>query len=224
MPIVSTLIVVGLFVLIGAWWFSETQRIKRALRGAEMVQIAQYPHGGLKRIVGKLSMNEEPLVAPLTGRPCAAYEVVLEQLRSSGKSSSWHTVFREIEVRPFTLDDGTGRAFVEPSEAKLVITRDERSQSGTFDDPTPREQAFLDMYGQSGEGWVFNKTLRYSEGVLEPGEDVAVLGRGAVSFDDRPAQDPHAGGYRQGSQSTKVTLRAGPKDPLYISDDPSTLY
>lgn len=224
MPLTAILIIVGLFVVFAAWWWSEANRVKRKIRKAELVQIAKYPHGGLKRIVGKLSMDREPLVAPLTGRPCAAYEVVVEERRSSGKSSSWHTLVREVELLPFILDDGTGRAFVDPTGAKLAITSDERSQSGTFDDATEREEAFLARHGQSSEGWVFNRSLRYREGVLEIGEDVAVLGRGALSFDDRPAQSPHDGGYRQGGQATKVRVCAGPKDPLYISDDTSTLY
>lgn len=68
--------VVGLLI----WWFSDKRKIKRALRNAERVAIADYPHGGLKRIVGRLSIEGNALQAPLSGRWCAAYEVIVQEL------------------------------------------------------------------------------------------------------------------------------------------------
>ena len=222
MPLALLFIVAGAAILFSAWYFSEAQKIKRALRDAEQVPIASYPHGGIKRVVGVLSLDGEPLAAPLSGRRCAAWEVVVEEQRSSGKSTSWYTIVREVQAVPFMLDDDTGRAHVDPSGAQIVVTADRRSRSGTFDDPTPEERAFLDRHGEEAEGWVFNRTLRYREGVLEPDERVAVLGQGAVSYDDVP-EAQHQGGYRQPAASKRLDIRAAGGHPLYISDDASVV-
>lgn len=123
----------------------------------------------------------------------------------------------------FVLTDATGRAFIDPNGAKLVITEDSHTRSGTFDDATPREEAFLAAQGEKSEGWIFNRSLRYREGVLEPGEWVAVLGHGTVSYDDAPAPAPHAGGYRQQAGPKKLEIRAAGQVQLYISDDVSVL-
>lgn len=208
--------------MFGAWYFSEAQKIKRALRDAEHVPIARYPHGGIKKVIGVLSVEGELLTAPLSGRPCAAWEVIVQEQRSSGKSTSWHTIICEVEAVPFILEDHTGRAHIDPSGAQLVVTADQHSRSGTFDDPTPEEHAFLDRHGEEGTGWVFNRTLRYREGVLEADELVAVLGQGTVSYDDAPERQ-HLGGYRSLAASKRLYIRAAGGHPLYISDDASVV-
>ena len=221
-PLVLLVIVAGAAIMLGAWYFSEAQKIKRALRAAEHVPIANYPHGGIKRVIGVLSVEGDMLSAPLSGRQCAAWEVVVEEQRSSGKSTSWYTIVRQVEAVPFLVEDETGRAHVDPSGAQLVVTADRHSRSGTFDDPTPEERAFLDRHGEEATGWVFNRTLRYREGVLEPDELVAVLGQGAVSYDDAPDMQ-HQGGYRAPAASKRLDIRAAGGHPLYISDDASVV-
>ncbi|MEM7157679.1 MAG: GIDE domain-containing protein [Myxococcota bacterium] len=219
MPLVAIGLLLATLALVLAWTRSRAEQTPELLRGAERIAISQYPQGGQKRVVGTLSMNGEPLVAPLTGRACAAYEVVVEEA-SQDSGTHWTVIAREVRAEPFIVDDGTGRAFVDPAGATLAITRDSRSQSGIFKEPDSREADFLARHGESTKGTALNRSLRFCEGALELGETVAVLGRGAVSFDDDPTSRSHEGGYRRNSQATKIEISAGPRTPVYISDAP----
>ncbi len=196
-------------VAFAMWWYSEAQVTLRALRGTPPVAIAQFAAGGVHKIVGRISVADGMLEAPLSGRMCAVYEVVVEERRSSGKSTHWSTIIHHVEAVPFLVTDSTGTAQVLPEHAELKITRDAHSRSGTFDDASPREERFLAAHGERSEGWVFNRGLRYREGVLEVGETVAVRGAGV------PVDDPATPGTQI------LQLSTGGLERLYISDDPS---
>lgn len=207
---------VGL-ILGAAWWFSKEQQIKRALRKLRPTPLGEV-RDGLVKVRGTVA-TLEALQAPLSGRACAYYEVIVEQRVSSGKSSSWRTIIREVEERDFLLEDGTGRARVEMVAVEAAVTKDGHWSSGTLNDATPELEEFLQRHGHASQGWVFNKTLRYREGVLEPGEEVAVLGWAEREIDPEPGTA--GAGYRDAP--TRVVLRANGASALRVSDDPSTL-
>jgi len=200
-----------------AYYNSETMKIRRALRSAARVSAAEFPDGGEGKLVGRLEILGEPLIAPLSQRPCAYYELTVEQQRSSGKSSHWYTLFREVNGQPFGLDDSSDcRVIVDPRGARVSLVVDAHTKSGTFDDATPVEEELLRRHGHESRGWIFNKTLRYREGVLEGGELVAVLGRGIRE------PDPDAVGMSRGYRDLPATrLRvSGSRDlPILISDE-----
>ncbi|MCB9569069.1 MAG: hypothetical protein H6710_17960 [Myxococcales bacterium] len=213
------LIFFGLVVILAyaahRWWTSEGEVTKRMLRGAAPVAIGEYPDGGCRRVDGELEILERELQAPLSGRRCAAYEIIIEE----STDKDWRQVARDVKVVPFVLRDGSGRAIIKPESASLSIVADVHTCSGTFQDPGPRELALLDRLGLSARGLLFNRSLRYREGVLEPGERVAALGYGAVSADEEAGGAHHDGGYRQPGGRTKVTISGA----VYLSDDPSVL-
>ncbi|MEZ4384100.1 MAG: GIDE domain-containing protein [Nannocystaceae bacterium] len=215
----------ALVVLIGlsavtAWILTHDRPRKRALRDAGCVSVTDYPDGGVKRIVGELSLLDEALTAPLSGRRCAAYEIVIE---APGQYST-HRVAHEIRSVPFVVRDETGQAVVRPEHAGVLITSDVRSTSSWSDDPTPEEEALLRRLASSYIGQTINSRLVYREGVLEPGEQVAVLGHGIRSCDDEVSETvTHDGGYRIPAGPTVLTIVGSPANPAFISDDPSAL-
>jgi hypothetical protein len=78
----------------GFWYFSEAQRVKRALAAAPITAIAQLREGDTVRVVGALKLGPRTLSSPLSGRPCAVFFVrVREQV---GKNS--REIFRESEA------------------------------------------------------------------------------------------------------------------------------
>jgi hypothetical protein len=156
------------------------------------------------------------VIAPLTGRSCVFYEAVVEERVSNGKSSSWRQRVREVRGVPFVIDDGTGRTLVDPTHAEVDVDLDESMRSGFLDDPTPTEMAFLERHAQDGQGWLFNKHLRYREGVIAVGERIAAMGRPVREPD--PDAVGHAGGYRD-ERPTRVRLGGSPQHPIVLSDD-----
>ncbi|ACY13699.1 hypothetical protein [Haliangium ochraceum] len=214
------LLFIGVFVIVVvaiSVYFSRDNRIKRAMREARLVSIDAFDEtAGMTRLLGTLRYTEPPLTAPLTGRQCALYVAVVEEYRSSGRSGSWHEVIREEAGQDFVLDDGSGTALIRHRGADTVIVKDAHFRSGTFKDATPGLEAFLARHGESSTGMIFNRALRYREGILEAGEQVAVCGRG-VREPDPDARTPSPG-YRE--MATRVVMKPSLDFPLYVSDDP----
>jgi hypothetical protein len=192
---------------------------KRKLRKAKLYPIGELPENLAGRVVGQAQVLGETLSGPLTGRPCVYYIAKVEQHRSTGKSSHWATIITEQRGIPFMLVDASGRAIIDPRNAEIALDFDGRSSSGSFDEATPVEEAFLARHGHKSKGWLFNKGLRYREAIIAVGETIAVLGSGVREPD--PDGAAGAAGYRDGPP-TRLRLTSSPKFPLVISDDPST--
>lgn len=210
---------VALIVFLG-WWFSPHQKTLRAMRAVERCCIADAPEGATVRVTGTLREGPRLLRAPLSGRACAGYWVQVQSRRSSGKSSHWVDIISERDTVDFVIDDGSGSARVHTAHVELAIVLDHHQRSGTFDDATSLQEGYLRSYGHKSTGMLgFNKTLRYREAVLEPGETVVVVGR--ARWEDDPelgaAQGP---GYRQSAFEKRLVLEAPRSEPLRVSDDP----
>lgn len=206
---------IAIVIAIVAWYFSEKQRILRALRGAPIVPIHAVSAGAVARIEGKVRVLGEPLRAPFSGRFCVFYEAIVEERRSNGKSSSWVTIIREVQANDFLLDDGTALARVESAGLRVVAVKDSERTSGVLNDASADLEAFLAKHGRKSQGWVFNKTLRYREGVFEPGERVTVLGSVRMEHDPDPT---HAGmGYRDSPK--RAVIVAMPSGQLLATDE-----
>lgn len=203
------------FVVVLATVFAERARLLRWMRRQPRRAIADAVDGAVVRLVGQVTVSGTPLQAPLTGRPCAAWRIVIEEYRSNGKTGSWHQVGEAHDGVEFVIDDGTGRAWIEPRAARVEMVFDQTTRSGTLDDPTAIEEGLLLRLGISGRGWLFNKSLRYREGALEPGETIAVVGQ--VHREPDPAGG--GGGYRTAPMRTRMG-GAGERG-LVITDEPS---
>jgi hypothetical protein len=214
--VVFVVIVVVIIVLVAV--FSKEARLKRKMRALRPTPIDKAVSGQVTKLVGKLVPVAPPILAPLSGKPCAFYEVVVEEWRRTGRSGSYVRVIHETNGQDFLLEDATGRAFVRIAGAQTVVVRDGKFKSGTFNDASPTLQTFLDKHGRKSTGLLgFNKGMRYYEGVFEPGETVTVVGVAAREHDP----DPAAGfaGYRE--QPTRVIMARAGEQPLLVSDDPS---
>src|SRR5512143_751335 len=135
---VALLAIIGIggFVAL-VYYFSADATNKRELRKARAFKISELPDGTPGRIIGRAGTFTQQLVGPLTGRPCVYFIAKVEQHVSNGRTSHWRDVITESRCVPFVVEDGTGRAIVDPTAARVSLDFDSRSTSGTFDDPTP---------------------------------------------------------------------------------------
>lgn len=216
MPALAILIVVGVIaIIVLAIYFSPDRRVLRKLRATPLLPCAQVAEGQEARIAGTVGVFEATLTAPLTGRQCVYFRVTVTEERGSGKNRRTVTIIDEIRGVPFVVSDATGRAIIDPSKAKVALDMDGKSRSGTFDNATEAENALLARHGKSSGGIIFNKALTYREGVIEPGEQVAVAGSGVREPD--PQAVAQAGAYREGAP-TLLRLTSSAKFPLQLTD------
>jgi hypothetical protein len=208
------LVVAGVIALVG-YLNSDKYAIRKSLEATPRTSIRALQDGSLAKVHGKVVPIGEPLEAPLSGRACVAWEVVVEE-NTGGKNSHWVERIHEREARDFLLDDGAGLAHVRTRDMKMVATVDSEQRSGFMNDPTPALRAFLEARGFAPEGMLFNKSLRYREGVFEPGERVAVLG--SVTMEDDPTREQGGDGYR--SAPKRACLQAPANGFLLASDEP----
>jgi hypothetical protein len=200
------------------WYFQDARRLRRALVAAKAWPIGELPENATGRVIGEVQPLERVLESPLTGRACVYYVVTVDVRRSNDRWSSWRTVITKREGAPFLLHDASGRAIVDPAGAEVVLASAVHSRSGTFDDATPAEEAFLARYDHASTTWGLSG-IRFTEAVIAPGAFVAVLGAGVREPD--PAARP-AEGYRSGPP-TRLRLTSSRQHPLVIGDDPSTV-
>ena len=139
----------------------------------------------------------ETLVSPFLQLPAVLCRWRVEEYRSSGKSGHWSTVLSGDEARDFWIRDQTGRVRVRlegsPVQPQLYLTPATNLRSGAFKDAPPHVEEFLRQHGRSAQGWVFNKSMRYREEVIQPGEPIYGLGFAS----------------RQGSEAALAGTKAG---------------
>lgn len=208
----------GIFALF-RHYYSKEARTRRALNAQERVPISEVPEGGIVKIAGRITYLGTPLEAPLSGRRCACWEVVVQERVQRGKNRQWREIIREQATQEFLVEDDTARAKVEAEcFPQMALEQDGHFSSGTFNDPTPELVQFLAENGYETAGlFGFNRTYRFREGVLEEGEAVAVLGKA------RWEADPDGmtrGGYRDSPR--RVVLTDPDEGRMLLSDSVST--
>lgn len=212
--------VISVAVLIGflIYFFNNKQKIIRTLSKLPIRQIGSLKTNEFSRITGKALHVKEPLIAPFSKRKCIFYSMKIEQKKSNGKSSHWRTLVKEEKIQEFFLEKNSDFVIVKPNQnpknylSHLVI--DKKTQSGTFNDPTPEFKALLKHYNINSEGFFgFNKQLRYSEGIIEIGEQITVAGIAKWKSLKEPIE-----GY---SYSKIAALEASDKQKLIITDLPN---
>lgn len=158
------------------WWFNADTKAKRKIKNTPIVSVADIQEGALVKVVGAVDCAGEPMPAPLSGRPCTFFRIKVSEYRSRGKSGSYVTIIDDTDGIEFIVSDSTGGAFVDPSLVRAVLEVDAKFNSGLMKTAGENLEAYLSAHGRSSKGWVFNKRMKYYEGVIEPGETVAVVG------------------------------------------------
>ena len=198
------------------WYFSAERRGRQLLARTEISRIGDFPQQGVGRVVGKVvEVVGEPLISPASGKACAYFSFAIRE-RRGGKNKYWATLFSASEARDFWIEDASGRALVHAlAGATWVVVKDVHGQSGTFDDPSPDEDALFRRYGIDPQGLLgWNKTLEFFEQSVELGEVVSVLGVGHREVDTSVAGP----GYREPGQRLVISQEG--EIVVVVSDEP----
>ena len=161
--------------------------------------IASFRDRGKGKIRGRVELGGAALHAPLSGRRCACYEVVV----LAGHGANPIEVFRERRLSDFFVVDETGRALIEVDGAYVVMTADWS---------TPLRGDRLDAYVLH-HGVAPSPGLQLTEGVIEPGELIDVYGWGVREPDPDPR---HVATYRD--RPTRLVLRTTRALPVLVTD------
>lgn len=209
--LIVSIIIVAIFI---GFLFSNKAVIKRKLKNAPLKRIYHFRNGEVAKFIGTVEFVDEPLIAPLSGRECSYYYVLIEQKVSTGKSTRWKTIIEEKHWNKFVIRDSSACAMIQFDDTKSYVILDRKFSSGTFNDASNHLEQFLSKHGHQSETFLgFNKTLRYREGILEKDEEVVVAGKGKW-MDGSQIGLPN--------QYDRVLLvSASEKDPVYLTDDPN---
>lgn len=200
----------GILLLIGiVVGLSNLKNLKRRHRilATPTCPIAQAPGNGAVEVKGRILPSEQGVVqAPFSGRHAVWVRITVQELRSAGRSRYWHTVLSEMDGRVFLVDDGSGEvARIHAQGANVMLEKQQVGTSGTFNDASAHLTQFLSARGLSTTGFFgFNKSMRYEEEVLAPGDNLYAIGPSR-----RDAGPPVNDGYRV-APGNQLALFAAP--------------
>jgi hypothetical protein len=198
-----------------AYWLNRDGRIRRKVARLPLTSMPEVIDGRRVKVAGTVELRHPPLTAPLSGRPCAAWSVVLQEPDEGG----WRTLAQEWKAVEFVIVDDSGMsARVTEGRVEVVYELDVEVTSGWSQPPTLRLREILKRHGQELESFFgAPKPYRAREGIIEHGERVTVVG----VAQREPDPLPRAVGavYRETPQ--RLVLRADEEEPLYIIDAPA---
>jgi len=213
----------GLFVAIGLFYVGKAAkdiRIVYHIIQNEPVSIQELPtRSGPVEIEGtaRVAEDHEPMESIFTETPCLAFEYEIEEYRSSGKSSSWHTLEEGSTYVPFLIEGTTGTVRVRPENADFRF-EDHSIRVDGGEEPPSRIKQYLQRTDAADPQ---NKSLnlgitelsygndqRFTERRLEPGEDAYVYGTVG-----------RAQGGEWGSDLVSAAIEDGESIPEFVVSD-----
>ncbi len=172
-------------------------------------RISDVTEGTLVRVIARVQMPEAPLIAPWTRRPCVAYSLYVE-------NAEGQRLLDLAEVTPFLVsDDSGGRALVRPGPASIQYTYDANESTSFFHEGPSSFRDFLVRNGLPVDGLIAPLPYRCHEGVIEPGEEITIIGVARHELDP----DASALGYRD--QPTRAVFSTPDGTPPTVIDGPA---
>lgn len=217
-PYIIFFAVIGV-IFVSNYYFNKKQRILRKLKKFNDKRITQFRTNELTKVTGKTLHIHEPLIAPLSRRKCVAYHITVKKKRNSGKSSSWHTILKLEKFQDFFIEQRGEVALIKIQEGPVknyeaFLVKDHAVKSGFLNNPSSDFDSFLSQHNiQSTNILGFNKTLEYSERIIEVAEEITVGGL---------AKWKEVNDELSGYAYTRIAaLESSDKQKIIITDHPS---
>lgn len=213
--IIILVILIAFFGFLLRMFFTRRAEVERYLKRVPLRKISDFGNGDHGKIVGRALMAGNYFEAPLSGRRCMYYRIVVEEYRRRTKSISghWVTIIDVEEAAHVVMTDGKDYAIVEAENAKGYLVPDKEYRTRWYDKSNPRLREFLSWHNHSDESlWGFTRTLRCREGVLSPNEKFVVSGTGEW----RDAKE-----FEFDLPCTRIlVIKPGEGATVHLSDDP----
>lgn len=209
----SAVIIIGII----SYYFSNKKIMLREFQKSRKKLINRIRENEYAKIIGKAKHVNQPLIAPLSGRQCVYYHVVVE----IKGDKSWRKIIDDEKHQDFFIESNSEMAIVkislvEKSMKRFYLVKDYKEKSGFRNDAPEKLEAYLKYHNKKSTGILgFNKTIRYTEGVIELNEPIAVKGIAKWKTLNEPIE-----GY---SYSKILTLTGAKKEKLLITDEPKAL-
>jgi len=199
----------GLSGLIRLVWGGRGRKkeIQKELASRPLSRIGE-ASGAALRVAGRLQVRGDLLTAPVSGRPCVAFQLRVEEFKTQNRIAGWHTLLDLQDARSFGLSDETGDALVDAGTPFLLaLVLDVKGGTGWPDAVDAAQMATVDtLIGRKPKD---QRRLRFAEGVLNEGDLVSVAGSGDRTLNptERSLRDP----------PMWLVLRGTDEEPLWIS-------
>lgn len=198
---------------------TNDKKINRSLQCVPTTKIQFALRDQVVKIVGQVRALDRTLEAPLSKRKCVFYEVLVEEYISIGKTGEWRVLMRDVLTTDFLIDDDTDQALIKKNNVdawqRATSEKDSQWKSGMLNNALPNLESYLQQHGHSSKNLIFNKTLRYSEGVFELGESIVAMG--TATWEHAPDALQSRGGYRSAGQ--RMVLSPLPGGSVLLSDN-----
>lgn len=192
----------------------EGKRLLRELQEGARRTCGSLKHGEIAAVVGRVESDQQRLTAPLSQRPCVAWEISV-WCPTAARSFHRHAYFGDHVA--FALRDATGRARVEVAKVRSygVVDHEETVRRGT-----PLREPAQALLGARGLTTLLASqgSLVLKESVLEVGETAVVVGTVHA-----PQADDGRATYRESAYQADVALVAGRGVSILFSDAPEAV-
>ncbi len=183
---IATLAIAGL--VLRSTLGTGSEEVATAFRVSDRTTIAALQPNVLARVVGKAKPLGKTVSAPLSGRECVYYAVIVYEWVHSGKSGYWQVVYTACDHAPFAVIDATGQVGVDPTGAEVAL-RHGFMQPWPWRRFTPQMLALMAANNDRGSG------RRFREAIIGVGETIALAGSATATT--APAGEPYRGSSEQ---------------------------
>ncbi|MFC3201693.1 hypothetical protein ACFOEW_07680 [Alteromonas oceani] len=200
----GTLTTIGLAAYTYSYFWGRKKFI-RTYKEINRTELNESRDGELIRIQGELVLLGEPLIAPLSQKECAAYETIAQieeevatvsgSETNVGSRTIWQTIKHINKAKDFLIRSEGSYALIRVAQGNLKISLDmihdeqhyKKDRGGflTEEENSLRRNTLesMDLPTKPYVG-VYSRNIRFQEGVLEQGEQVAVRGTGTWTSTD----------------------------------------
>ncbi|MEM6684517.1 MAG: hypothetical protein AAF617_01880 [Bacteroidota bacterium] len=203
-------------IMLISYFLSPAYKTARQLKNTQRKPIHRVRENEYAKIVGKAVNFETPLTAPISKRACVYYEVVVKRQDLHG---NWIPIVNDILFQNFYIVADNDTALVNLNLSRkdrklLNLVSDHSVHSGTFNDASEAFKQYLRTHSKKSTNALgFNKSLRYTERIIEINEEIAVMGLCK---------------WKKQSNSTnanekQLMLYGTTKQKLYITDVPKAM-